>query len=74
MEPIISAHHLLTCVATHPHTPSTLTHTQIIKQDLADKKKEITNLDLESIVNDEMRLEMDAVRCCFVLSFDFVLY
>lgn len=37
-------------------------------KEVADKKKEITNLDLESIVNDEMRLEFDAgnfelVRC-----------
>lgn len=31
-------------------------------QDLADKKKEITNLDLESIVNDEIRLEHDGAR------------
>lgn len=44
------------------HQPHKTTQNQQQRQDLADKKKEITNLDLESIVNDEMRLEMDAVR------------
>jgi hypothetical protein len=29
-------------------------------QELADKKKEISSLDLESIVNEELRLEADA--------------
>lgn len=36
-------------------------------QELADKKKEITNLDLESIVNEELRLEAELTQAKYEL-------
>jgi 2-isopropylmalate synthase len=45
---------LLTLPATAT-TITTLTTTTTTLQDLADKKKELSSLDLESIVNDELR-------------------
>lgn len=39
----------------------------MMMQELADKKKEITNLDLESIVNEELRLEAELTQAKYEL-------